>query len=336
MKKTLIAAIIVVTALAAVGGYLGYRYWKSTPEYALSRIRSSVKGNDIMMFREYVDLDTVLDRGVDSLLSTMPQDGEDWANALAQGLVKLLKPTLVSETKKGIESWIETGQVPAPSAEGKAGDQKPGQDVQVGQIGQLEYLGIGGKRREGKVCYVTLNLHHTKYDCDLAPELLMRETPRGHLQVVEITNLADVFKELEAKEQAWKEEQNAPAREKIEAAIQVVGAEKSTWQDSWGINKKIVITVTLRNTSDKAITRIEGDLSAATKMVPTTSKKWPVFSDVQIQPGAEQSVTWKFDSNMFIEDETTIFKTPGDQLDIDFTPELTQFADGKVIELPYR
>ncbi|MBW2149172.1 MAG: hypothetical protein JRI22_19370 [Deltaproteobacteria bacterium] len=66
MKKTVIAAIIAVIALAAVGGYLGYRHWKSTPEYALSQVRASIEDNDIMLFREYVDLDTVLDRGVDS------------------------------------------------------------------------------------------------------------------------------------------------------------------------------------------------------------------------------------------------------------------------------
>ncbi|MBW2149173.1 MAG: hypothetical protein JRI22_19375 [Deltaproteobacteria bacterium] len=47
----------------------------------------------------------------------------------------------MSEAKKGIESWIETGQIPEPSAEGKAGEQKPGQDIEVGQIGQLEFAG---------------------------------------------------------------------------------------------------------------------------------------------------------------------------------------------------
>jgi len=181
-----------------------------------------------------------------------------------------------------------------------------------------------------------MNLRHTKYGCDLAPELLMRETPRGHLQVVEITNLADVFNELEAEEQAWKEEQNAPIRDKIEAAVQVTGAEKSTSQDRWGIDKKIVITVTLRNTSAKVITRIEGDLVAATQTVPAVSKEWPVFSDVPIKPGTEQSVAWKFDSNMFIEEETTIFNTQGDELDIGFTIEAIIMEGEEPLAIPYR
>jgi len=116
----------------------------------------------------------------------------------------------------------------------------------------------------------------------------------------------------------------------------VTGAEKSASQDRWGIDKKIVITVTLRNTSDKVVTRIEGDLTAATQTVPATSKEWPVFSDVPIQPGTEQSVTWKFDSNMFIEEETMVFNTPGDELDIGFTIEAIIMEGGEPLEIPYR
>lgn len=334
MKKFVIAVIAII--LAAVGGYLGYRYWQGTPEYALSRVRASMKSNDIMLFREYVDLDTVLNRGIDNLLSTTPQDDEDWADALAQSLGQLLKPTLVSEAKGGIETWIETGQIPAPSFEGGAGEEVLAQDIQVGQIDRLEFVGIGEKRREGKVFHVTVNLHDTKYDFHLAAELLMRETPRGRLQVVEITNLADIFEELEAGKTAWEEEQNAPYRAKIEAAVQVAGATKSTWQDPWDFDKKFIISVTLRNTSDKTITRVEGDLVVATQTIPSASKEASVFSDLPMESGTEQTVVWELDTNQFIEDEFTVFETPEDELDIGFIIEAVTLEGGETLVLPYR
>jgi hypothetical protein len=47
-----LVAVIVVIALAALGGYLGWHWWRSTPEYAMSQIKKSLQEKDIMRFRE--------------------------------------------------------------------------------------------------------------------------------------------------------------------------------------------------------------------------------------------------------------------------------------------
>jgi hypothetical protein len=216
------------------------------------KVRRSFKERDIVLFRECVDLDTVLARGVDSLLSTMPEPEEGWANTFAQGLVKLMKPTLIAEARKGIESWIEKGQVPEPSAEGKEGGVAD-QEARIGQIGELQFKGMGDKRKEGKTAFITLNLHHVKYDRDFGVEIMMRETPQGHLQIAEIANLAEVVAELDAEEAKWKAGQNRPVREKIDAAVQVVKLDKSTRQDRWGIDRKIVFKATVKNASAQPI-----------------------------------------------------------------------------------
>ena len=335
MKKSVIITVFVVIVIAAVGGYLGYRHWKATPEYAVSQIGTSIENNDIMLFREYVELDTVLDRGVDDLLSTMPQEGGELSNAFAQGIVKMLKPTIVSELEKGIESWIETGKAPDKSSEEQESESKPGQNVKVGQIGQLEFIGMGKTRREGKVCYSTLNFHNTKYDSEHSAEFLMRETPAGHLKIVEITNLAELIEEMDAAEENWKEEQNEPYREKIDSVIQVVNTRKGAWQDRYGIDEKTVIEVTFSNTSEKTITRIEGDLMASTMTDTPVSKEWEVYSDTAIEAGAEKAMTWQFDANQFIDDEYTIYKTPVEQLEISFQVESLTMEDGDTIALPY-
>ncbi len=338
MKKSVIVVVTVAVVLAGIGGYLVYGYWKSTPENALSQIKASFKGNDIMLFREYVDLDTVLDRGVDSLLADMPRgDGDgDWADSLARGLVELIKPTLVAKVEKGIESWIETGQIPGRSAEGEAQGQQADRDLDLGRIGQLKFQGIESKRREGKVCHVTLSLHHDKYGCDLSPELLMRETPRGHLQVVEIANLAELLKTLDEEEAAWKRQQNAPFREKIEAALQVLDYEKSTREDRWGFDQKIVVSLSLRNNSDRVITGFEGTMYLKSMTDAELKRGWPVSSDERIRPGEQVAISWEMDTNQFIKEESSLYDTPGDELEISLVVESLSMEGGESFEMPYR
>lgn len=337
MRKTVIV-LAAVMVLAAVGGYMGYRYWKGTPEYAISQIRESVEQNDIMLFRKYVDLDTLLDRSVDSLLETVTKDteGEGLANDFARGLAKVLKPTLVSEMKKQIESWVETGRIPEPSEEAEKKESKLGENVKIKKLGRLQYQGTGEERREGKVCYVILKLHDTRYDCEYRPELMMRETPAGHLKVVEIANLAEVLQKMEAEEKAWKARQNAPYQKKMNAALELVRADKSIWQDEWEIQQKIVINLTLKNTSDRAISQIEAELKATPQNKEELSKKWSVSVGGPLRPGTAKTVTWKFDTNQFMEKDMAVFNTPAEDLDIRFKPELVEFTDGDVVELPYR
>jgi hypothetical protein len=117
----------------------------------------------------------------------------------------------------------------------------------------------------------------------------------------------------------------------------LVSVVKSTRQDRWGFDRKIVFTATVKNTSAKAIARIEGDLSAKTTTTqPPQTKTWPVNYDGAIQPGVEQTITWEMDSNPFIADETTIFNAVPAELAIALTLKLLRFGDGEEVVLPYR
>ena len=327
MKKVFIAVVLLFAL--ALGGFGGYRYWKTTPSYAISQIRASVQNHDPVLFRQYVNLERVLDSGVESALAAKGE--QNWAKEIARGMAISLKPRLVSELRKRIESWIETGQVPA----GGSGPVSAAANAVINQITQLLFLKVTDVRRAQKNFLVNVKLRHQLYGCELEPELLMQQSPTGQLRLVEINNLGDLLTQLWVGEMAWKESQNAAARKKIEAVLQVTGVTKSTRDELLGILRKIVVSANARNASDQAITRIEVLLTATTLVAPQKTKKWPVVFEQIIPAGKTEPLSWEMPVNPFHADEMANYKADADGLSLTFEVNSVTLEGGKRIEIPY-
>src|SRR5712691_4985572 len=80
-----------IVLLLAVG--VGYA-WTFTPSYSLYRIRQALETHDYVLFARYVDVDSVLDHGLDEVVGNEEKNAEGreprgpLAKALRKGLLK--------------------------------------------------------------------------------------------------------------------------------------------------------------------------------------------------------------------------------------------------------
>ena len=113
MKKTLIS--ITILSILVLATFLGFNYWKSTPEYSLLKIKDAIDTKDVYLFKKYVDLETVIERSVDVALEKSLENMEEKkdenifldTSSFAKGLVALMKPSLVKGLINQVEKYVE-------------------------------------------------------------------------------------------------------------------------------------------------------------------------------------------------------------------------------------
>lgn len=326
MKKVVLA--VVILAVVAAGVFFGLRNRTSSPAYALSQIGAAVEARDLELFRQYVDLDSVLDRGLASLLAAKDNDG--WMTGLAKGAGSALKPTLAAGLKEGIESWVASGNTTDAS-----GPVRAFVNAKVAELGQLELRDVSDVSRDQKNAVATVRLRHRRYDCELTAQVLLRETPEGRLQLVEVTNIGDLMVQLLDGEAAWKQKQNAAVREEIDALFRIEDLKKSSRDEMLGLRRKIVFTANVRNRSDQAVVRAEAVLTAATLAEPRATKKWKVSFDRPIPSSQAEVFTWEFGANAFKAGETAIYQAKDDGLSLTLEVESVTLEGGRQLQVPY-
>ena len=146
MKNKKFWMIIIITIAILSGLFL---YLKSTPQYSLFRMYWSVKQRDYTTFSKFVDIDSVVNNLVDKVIENEKQQNlnnstDEWAslgNSFAEGLITLMKPTLTSEIKSGIQKGVESGDF----------DTKYQPKEMIGILRNIKV------KRDGKVATVTIN-----------------------------------------------------------------------------------------------------------------------------------------------------------------------------------
>ncbi len=90
--------------LLLVGG-VAYAYWRTTPTYALYRVGDAMKANDLALFGQYVDIDSVVGRAVDDIVMRHAPNG-----GLASGLALAMRPAMVEQFKSSLVTAVEHWQ----------------------------------------------------------------------------------------------------------------------------------------------------------------------------------------------------------------------------------
>jgi len=85
--------IVLVTILAAAGGYLWWRHYRTTPAYSLALLVDAVQRNDMTVVNEIVDIDKIVD---------------GLAAEVTQKSVSRYGPTLNPPQRKRVETLVPT------------------------------------------------------------------------------------------------------------------------------------------------------------------------------------------------------------------------------------
>lgn len=259
MKKLLIVAVIIFAVILAVGSFYYWQYTKS-PKYSLWQAKKAFEQHDLVSFEEYVDVEGITNSLIDQMLKSAaeqekPKDKwEQFGESIGKGLVTLLKPQLSKIAKQQVATLVETGrieekQVKTESNEpdfslsdiwNKAGKEKAG------------FKGIEYIKKEGKLAYVGLKFYHEEYNTNLILDLKMRDKG-GYWQVAELSNFAEYMNKIDDLETKRINELNAPIIESMKKALVVEEILKRNKTDDWGIDKKVIFSIRLKNNGQKEI-----------------------------------------------------------------------------------
>lgn len=324
-KKQLLIGAVIIVAAAAWGGY---RLWRATPEYAFLQIKQAVDTNDKELFAEYVDLESVLSRGVDAVIASLDDDEEQGDNlfgGVARGFMNLLKPRLVDMARAQIEQALESR--PGQSGKGHKGLTVAAVVDKVRDSGRIAW-----RKSKGKLTTVGVAFTHAKYGSTHELHLLMREKD-GHLQLIEIANLVAFTEQMEQAERAWKQKQNQDVNETLERALQLEGVQARKHTGKYGHDKKLSLGFKLR-VGKQPLTSASGSL-VFSNAKGEVAFKIPLRINDAMEKGARSSFAWRKDLNPFVEEEMRMWKADYESLTASLRLTSVTTGSGQSIALPY-
>jgi len=343
MKKLVVGLVIAFFIILFAGGVYYWQFTKS-PKYSLLQAKKAFEQHDLVSFEKYVDVEGIANSLIDQMLEIAteqekPKDEwEQLGESIVKGLVTLLKPQLSKLAKQQITKLVETGKLEEEHQKtkseepnfslsdiwNKAGGKKAG-------FQGIKYQGIEYIKKEGKVAYVGLKFFYKEYNTELILDLKMRDKG-GYWQVAELSNFADYMKKLDELETKRINKLNAPIIEKMKKTLVIEKIDKKNETDDWGIYKRVVFSVKVRNNSKKEIDKYK-ILLICNSLDGKELKRLTIVDDHNIAPGDIGGGAWSIDVNMFMTGDNLLFDTPQSKLKINAEIQYIKFTDGSVIEL---
>lgn len=116
--RTVLTIIVLFLIFIIAISYLLYDQYQrvNSPEYSLLRMRQSIERRDISEFEKYVSIYNLAEQFTDHYIKKkleeqkMPENElEDLARSFSRGMIYLQKPTLISESEKGLRKQLRSG-----------------------------------------------------------------------------------------------------------------------------------------------------------------------------------------------------------------------------------
>jgi len=338
MKKIVIGLVIVCSLILGAVGLYYWQYTKS-PKYSLWQAKKAFKQHDLVSFEKYVDVEGITNSLIDQILKTVTEqekpknEWEQLGESIGKGLVVLLKPQLSKLAKQQIAKLVETGRL--EDEHQKKNSNKS--DFSLSDIWneaggkKAAFQGIEYIKKEGKIAYVGLKFYQKEYNTDLILELKMRDKG-GYWQIAELSNFANYMKKIDELETKRINELNVPILETMRKTLVIEKIKERRKTDDWGIDKKVIFFVKVKNIGEKEIDKYKIILTC-NSLDGKKLKSITIVDDNNISPGKTGGGAWSIDLNMFMTGDHLLFNTPQSKLQINTDIQYIKFTDGTTLEL---
>src|SRR5690625_386292 len=335
MKKSIKAIAISIFVISCA---IAYWQWTKSPRYSLNQIVKSVENRDVTTFQKHVDVKSVASRLVDDLAGQIYSESDDelgdFASALGEGLLQLMKPRLVEMFEEQTLRFVERGSLWESGFDLESEDiQDLGIDNITDNVGinPDNFEGIDFVRKNGKTVYIGLNFVAPEFNEVLTLEVMMRDLG-GYWQLAEISNMKDVLEEIDRLEAEKLSIANAPIREKIESSLQIEVKQKTTRESDWGMTRFVILTFEIENLSDRQIESFDGMVN-----VHRDSGEHVTYihlsNDLVIQPNQQISRYMESRVTMFELSMSELYETDESALAFSVTINHITFEDGEVLQI---
>lgn len=325
-----LAAILLVVAMA----YGMYRHdqYKKSPEYSLTQLEKAIEEHDIESFKKYADVQGLVNGLMDQLLEI--GNREKKSNARQPTLVELIsndllyfsKPQLVGTARFQLLDYVKTGEYGGKiNSTARRNPEVLLSKIWCETIGcNTTFQGIEYVREEGELAQTGLNFLMEDHDVVLVLELEMED--RGeYWQVTRLGNFPDFMRELV-------ELRNKRVLDEMNRTLILEGIDKSTTNGVWGIGKKVIFELQVRNQGQKEIGSYVVKVDC---MLPNGKEleSFTIDSGRKILAGEKGKGSWFKDINKFSTEDEVLYTADRSDLDIKATVQQIVFADESTLEL---
>lgn len=328
---------IIIISCIAIGSILYWNYTKS-PKYSLAQIEKSFKQHDISLFEKYIDIESLTNSLINDILDVQKKDVaknnfENLGESLGRGLVELLKPQFSQIAKQQLIKYVETGDLEKQKHTNSTNNQNFSLLNILEKSGGTKsgFKGIEYIKKDGKVAYVGIVLYNEDYNTNLILDLKMRDRG-GYWQLIELSNFKDYINEIDDLESKKINELNIPIIKEMGNTLNTEYFQTKNVTDSFGIEKKILFTLELKNVGTKEIDEYKININCST-IDKKAFKKVELVDKSNISPGNIGRGSWYVNMNIFDQNDKLIFETPQRNLKIDGEIEYVKFVDGSELKL---
>lgn len=330
MKKALAMIILigVAAAVTMVSGLLGYRQRAQSPKHSLLQAQAAIARHDAETFDKYVDVDGVVTSLIDQILEvSLSEDGSrsDWMKS--EKAVAAYKPKIINIGREQLVDFIKSGKFQMEKKKvGANGPEFSLVNVWSRSGGdRVQFKGIEYVKEEGPNALAGLKFYHKEYDRILVLELEMANKG-DYWQVSRLSNFSEYMKQINALGLARTARINEQIKEDLKRMLIVEGFDKSSTRDDWGIGKKVIVELKLKNQGQKEIAqycvKVRCSSSEGEELANLT-----VTGSNEIAPGQTGRAVWIKDMNTFEPADKMLYEIPRSHLKISADIEYIQFKD---------
>lgn len=202
-KKKFIIRILIVLVLCIAGGLAWFfGYYRKTPSYSIYLIRQSVEKHDTASFETHVNLDSLLSHCYDDAISAAREKmkkekgDEEFATATFDGLAAALKPSLTTELKDKLVSWVKDGKWEL-GKENKKGKSAADSMADHTRVESMKFKGIAYTKINGNTANIGVTLEDKDLTKPFIMDVEMKQLPDGTWQAERITNMKEYLEMTE-------------------------------------------------------------------------------------------------------------------------------------------
>ena len=335
LTRTHIIGITAVGACVVLVAGIVYWQWTKAPSYSLKQVSNAIETHDLMKFQKYVDIESAVARFVDQTmtenLAKQQASGNSLGADFAQGIIQAMKPQLQSTIEQQIKALVEKGSDSAEEDVADDANINLANFFQRNKETNLEYRGVEGTKKEGKIATVTLAFYQPQTKDEMRLDVKMRQMD-GYWQVAELPNASAFVDQVNTVREKILAEKNKPLIEEMKKALSVQSVKKDEYTGSYGFERKALFEIQYKNVGQKDIKAWYGIIKA-NDLNGQLIKAYAIKEEESLPAGKETSGVWEFDTNQFIDEENRLYKTQNEQMKIDVQPWRIVFADDSEIKL---
>lgn len=202
MNRINLIVCILVAVIISISAFY-FLYFKKTPSYTVGIIYQAIRTHDVDTFEYYFDLDSVLAKAFDEILTDQIKDvGEDEVS-IVKNFAGLFKPVVVSTLKEKIKEKIaqqdeDSKQTTITKQEPKSSNKDKIAQKMLDKIkpNKLDFKDVGKTTVEGNLATIEIILHDKKLEKDFTLIAKMTKQQDGHWRLTEIANVSEYLNQL--------------------------------------------------------------------------------------------------------------------------------------------